>query len=83
MGVYDLPMMFREGDISDSASGLAYLRQALGEDQQDLQARSPAYNADKIKAAVLLIHGARDERAPIEQVESMQKALKQAGFPYQ
>ena len=83
MGVYDLPMMFTEGDIADRDSGLAYLRQALGEDQADLKSRSPAYNADKIKAAVLLIHGARDERAPIEQAESLQKALKQAGVPYQ
>ena len=83
MGVYDLPMMFKEGDIADRESGLAYLRQALGEDQEDLQSRSPAYNADKIKAEVLLIHGARDERAPIEQAESLQKALKQAGVPYQ
>ena len=83
MGVYDLPMMFKEGDIADRESGLAYLRQALGEDQEDLQSRSPAYNADKIKAEVLLIHGVRDERAPIEQAESLQKALKQAGVPYQ
>lgn len=83
MGVYDLPMMFKEGDIADSDSGLAYLRKALGEDPKDLQSRSPAYNADKIKAKVLLIHGAKDERAPIEQAESMQKALKQAGVPYQ
>lgn len=82
-GVYDLPMMFKEGDIADRKSGLAYLRQALGEDQQDLQSRSPAYNADKIKAQVLLIHGAKDERAPIEQAVSMQQALKQAGIPYQ
>jgi len=83
MGVYDLPMMFKEGDIAERDSGLAYLRQALGEDQQDLQSRSPAYNADKIKAAVLLIHGARDERAPIEQAESLQRALNQAGVEYQ
>lgn len=83
MGVYDLPLMFKEGDIADSESGLAYLRQALGENQKDLQSRSPAYNADKIKAKVLLIHGAKDERAPIEQAESLQKALKQAGVPYE
>ncbi len=83
VGVYDLPMMFKEGDIADRDSGLAYLKQALGENQEDLKSRSPAYNADKIKAEVLLIHGARDERAPIEQAESLQKALKQAGVPYQ
>lgn len=83
MGVYDLPMMFKEGDVADSDSGLAYLKKALGEDQKDLQNRSPAYNADKIKADILLIHGARDERAPIEQAESLRRALKQAGVAYQ
>lgn len=83
MGVYDLPMMFEEGDIADRESGLAYLRQTLGEDQADLESRSPAHNADKIQAQVLLIHGARDQRAPIEQAESMQKALKAAGKSYE
>lgn len=83
MGVYNLPMMFKEGDIPDRASGLAYLKQALGEDQADLQERSPAYNADKIQADILLIHGARDERAPIEQAESLKSALDDAGKSYQ
>lgn len=83
MGVYDLPLMFEKGDIADRESGLAYLREALGEDQADLQSRSPAYNADKIKAEILLIHGARDDRAPIEQAESLRKALDQAGKPYE
>ncbi|KAA9134082.1 S9 family peptidase [Marinihelvus fidelis] len=83
MGVYNLPMMFKEGDIPDRASGLAYLKQALGEDQADLQERSPAYNADRIEADILLIHGARDERAPIEQAESLKSALDDAGKSYQ
>jgi dipeptidyl aminopeptidase/acylaminoacyl peptidase len=83
MGVYDLPLMFEKGDIADRASGLAYLRQALGEDEIDLKNRSPAFNADKIKANILLIHGARDKRAPIEQAESMQAALMKAGVSFE
>ncbi len=83
MGVYNLPMMFEEGDIPDQASGLAYLKQALGEDQADLQRRSPAFNAGNIQAEILLIHGARDDRAPIEQAESLKSALDDAGKSYQ
>ena len=75
VGVYDLPMMFEEGDIADSNSGLAYLKKVLGNDLADQKRRSPAYNVDKIKADLLLIHGARDERAPIEQAESLMSAL--------
>jgi dipeptidyl aminopeptidase/acylaminoacyl peptidase len=82
-GVYNLPMMFKEGDISQSDSGLVYLKQALGQDQNQLKARSPAFNANKIKADILLIHGRKDKRAPIEQVESLTKALDKAGKPYQ
>ncbi len=83
MGVYDLPLMFKEGDIADRDSGLAYLRQALGEDQADLRSRSPAYNVGAIEADILIIHGARDDRAPIEQAQSLRKALDDAGKPYE
>ena len=48
-----------------------------------LNAVSPAYNADKIKAAVLLYHGKQDERVPIEQSELMMKNLDKAGVKYE
>lgn len=75
-GVYDLPMMFEKGDIPDSRSGLGYLRKVLGEDEQQLQARSPASRAGEIKANIMLIHGGEDVRVPIEQAERMRKALR-------
>ena len=37
--------------------------------------------ADKIKAAVLLIHGKRDLRVPIKHAKVMRRALKKAGNP--
>jgi dipeptidyl aminopeptidase/acylaminoacyl peptidase len=43
-------MMFEEGDIPASKSGIAFLKDALGEDVDDLKARSPANHVDKIKA---------------------------------
>jgi dipeptidyl aminopeptidase/acylaminoacyl peptidase len=82
-GVYDLPLMFKEGDIADRQAGTSYLKQVLGTDQATLKAMSPSYNVDKIKAKLLLVHGGDDERAPIEQLESLEDALKERNYPYE
>jgi dipeptidyl aminopeptidase/acylaminoacyl peptidase len=59
------------------------LNEVLGTDMNDLRARSPVYNADKIKCAVLLIHGKDDERVPFEHAKRMRDALEKAGNPPQ
>ena len=83
VGVYDLPLMFEEGDVAESRSGQRYLTQVLGTDETRLKAYSPSYNIDKLKAPVLIVHGGDDERAPIEQAESLVDALKKAKHPYE
>jgi dipeptidyl aminopeptidase/acylaminoacyl peptidase len=60
VGVYDLELMFTSGDIPDSATGRSYLDMVLGKDTKDLHERSPAYNARRIQAPVMLIHGKED-----------------------
>ena len=80
-GVYDLTLMFEKGDIQTIARGQDYLKEAVGTDEADMRARSPVYNADKIKAAVMLIHGRDDERAPFEHAVRMRAALTKAGKP--
>lgn len=80
-GVYDLPLMFRKGDIPEAESGINYLKSALGTDSEDLKARSPSHNAEKIKASTMLIHGKLDERAPFAHAVAMRKALTEAGNP--
>lgn len=77
IGVYDMPMMFGRGDIQWSDSGENYLKDMLGE--KDLITNSPSRNANKIKAAVLLLAGAEDDRAPKQHTEAMFNALKAAG----
>jgi dipeptidyl aminopeptidase/acylaminoacyl peptidase len=81
VGVYDLPMMFKKGDIPDREAGINFLKEALGTDSDDLRARSPSHNADRIKAATMLIHGKLDERAPYAHAVAMRKALTAAGNP--
>mgnify|MGYP001611403420 CR=1 FL=1 len=82
-GVYDLELMFNEGDVANSRSGTSYLKDVLGQDKAVLKAMSPSENVDKLKANILLVHGGEDDRAPIEQLESLEKGLKAHNYPYQ
>ena len=81
-GVYDLNLMFEEGDISWNSAGINYLEKALGKDEKARADRSPANHADNIKAAIFLAHGGEDDRTPIEQYEAMKKALDKAKKPF-
>ena len=82
-GVYDLPQMFEEGDISDSKKGLNYLKSVLGDNAAVLKSRSPVHNVDKLKASLLLVHGGEDVRTPISQLESLTEALDKANYSYE
>lgn len=82
-GVYDLPLMYKSGDIPESDLGLDYLNIVLGNDEADLRGRSPTTLAKSIEAPVLLIHGTKDHRAAYEQAIAMRKALEDAGKPPQ
>ena len=81
VGVYDLEMMYRKGDIPDRRAGVNYLKEAIGEDREELRARSPVHNAERIRASVMLVHGALDQRVPIAHATSLRRALKAAGNP--
>ena len=78
-GVYDLGIMFTEGDIPRLWGGEAYLERVLGTDAERLAEFSPINHADKIRANTLLIHGDADRRAPIAHAKAMRKALRDAG----
>jgi dipeptidyl aminopeptidase/acylaminoacyl peptidase len=77
VGVYDLEMMFRRGDIPQRFSGLNYLKERLGE--EGLAETSPVNLAARIQVPVFLAAGGEDVRTPIEQTEAMERALERAG----
>lgn len=81
VGVYDLDMMFKRGDIPETESGLRYLRRTLGTSSSKWTQDSPARRADEINIPVYLAAGARDRRTPPEQTEEMNRALIEAGNP--
>ena len=51
------------------------VEEMIGDDLKELKQISPVYNAQKIKAPVLLIHGALDRQVPIKHSEQMHEAL--------
>ena len=75
VGVYDLRMMQKRGDIPQTLFGKSYLSRALGDDQDDLYERSPVAHADRIKAKVMLVVGGSDLRVPEAQGKAMHAAL--------
>lgn len=81
VGVYDLHVMKKEGDIKDRASGRRYLDRVLGTDDAKLNAWSPARNVDKIKVPVFLVQGSVDKRVPMDQFNALKDAFKAAGTP--
>ena len=83
MGVYDLPLMYKEGDITEVSFGESYLNKALGTDTEIQKMMSPSYNTDKFNTPLLMFHGNKDSRAPIEQAESLTDALDQSDKTYQ
>jgi dipeptidyl aminopeptidase/acylaminoacyl peptidase len=77
IGVYDMEMMHRSGDIARHAYGKNYLKEVLG--KEELAAISPNRLADRITAAVFLSAGGKDQRAPARHTELMRDALLRAG----
>lgn len=81
VGVYDLQVMKKKGDIPRAKSGRLYLDRVLGSDDSVLSAWSPAQNVEKIKVPVFLAQGSIDERVPMDQFNALNDAFKKAGVP--
>ena len=80
-GVYDLTLMEKRGDVRRRRAGVRQIRQMIGDDKEELKARSPSHNAQRIRAAVMLVHGGRDLRTPLAHGHAMRDALEKAGKP--
>ncbi|WP_341501980.1 S9 family peptidase [Gallaecimonas sp. GXIMD4217] len=83
VGVYDLKLMYKDGDIEDRQAGINYLEKVLGRDEKELEAQSAVYNVDKLKAPVFIVHGGKDYRVPISHAEALRDALDKKGHPYE
>ena len=72
--------MFKDdSDVNDRATGRPYQRKLVGDpktNHQQFDDVSPLRKAAAIKAPVLIAHGDRDARVPIEHSEKLVDALK-------
>lgn len=81
VGVFSLPLMFKDGDIPESDTGRSYLDRVMPETLAEQRAQSPAFNVDKIRIPVMLVHGAKDLRVPLSQYNLLKRRLEEAGRP--
>ena len=81
-GVYDMNLMFTEGDTTDVFFGTDTLEKFLGTDREQRIKFSPNYHVDKLKGPVLIAHGKKDRRAPYEHAVRLRNAMDKAGKPY-
>lgn len=81
-GVYDLKLLYSEGDIRETAAGIAFLQDAVGEDAAELAAQSPVARADELRIPIFIAHGGEDYRAPIEHAEALIAAAKRNKLDY-
>lgn len=75
-GVYELPLLLTENAGKGDSRYQSSVRRYIGEDPAELARFSPTRQAASIKAAVLLIHGGKDKRAPKEHAFLMKAALE-------
>jgi dipeptidyl aminopeptidase/acylaminoacyl peptidase len=78
-GVYDLDVQRTDSDTADSKFGRSYLRDVFPETVEERRQQSPIYGADRIKAAIMLVHGKKDVRVPIKHMDMLIARLKSVG----
>lgn len=78
-GVYDLTIMQSKGDVQRTLAGEEFIRRIIGADEAALVSGSPAHQANRIRAKVMLVHGGADDRSPVEHAYRMRDALRKAG----
>lgn len=83
VGVYDLELIKRTGDIPQSEMGRRYLDRALGTDRAVLRERSPVHHVEDIKADLFIAHGSEDIRAHFRHYHGLIAALEKAGIPHE
>src|SRR5690606_20700751 len=78
VGVYDLDAQY-SSDIGDHKAGLAYLHDAYPTSKAERNAQSPAYGVERLKAPVMLVHGAKDVRVPIRNMHVLISRMEAVG----
>lgn len=82
-GVYDLNLLLADSDVSEYRSGRLFWNEAIADTREKRAAQSPLAQIDRLKAAVMIVHGENDLRTPINQAEALRSALQKRDIPYE
>nr|WP_315427204.1 prolyl oligopeptidase family serine peptidase [uncultured Albidiferax sp.] len=74
-----LDLVFEESDYIGGAAAVEAQIGSVWGDSERLRATSPALQADRIQAPVLLVHGSVDRVVPVSHSQGMAAALSRAG----
>lgn len=79
VGVYDLEVQRRDSDTAQSEYGRSYLSMVFPDSLAERNAQSPVQGVSRLKAAVMLVHGAKDERVPIKHMHALVDRMAAVG----
>jgi len=83
VGVYDLELMTKKGDIQRRDEGLDYINEAICDTPASCKAGSPITYLDRLKADVMIIHGKDDQRVPFAHAEVLRDELDKRDIDYE
>lgn len=83
VGVYDLELMSKKGDIQRRDDGLDYINEAICDSPASCKAGSPITYLDRLKADVMIIHGKDDQRVPFAHAEVLRDELDKRDIDYE
>ena len=83
VGVYDLELMTKKGDIQRRDEGLDYVKEAICDTPASCKAGSPITYLDRLKADVMIIHGKDDQRVPFAHAEVLRDELDKRDIDYE
>lgn len=83
-GPYEIDLQWAKADSfrNNRKAGENYKKYSFGTEEGVIKERSPVYHVDKLKAALLIIHGEKDVRVPIDNAYLLEEKLKEAGKEY-
>ena len=83
-GPYEIDLQWAKADSfrNNREAGENYKRYSFGSEEGVIKERSPVYHVDKLKAALLIVHGEKDVRVPIDNAYLLEEKLKEAGKEY-
>ena len=83
VGVYDLELMTKKGDIQRRDEGLDYVKEAICDTTASCKAGSPITYLDRLKADVMIIHGKDYQRVPFAHAEVLRDELDKRDIDYE